>query len=326
MNENLTKLESLIDPEVMAPMISAKLESAIVATPFAKIDDTLVGQPGSTITVPKYQYIGDAEDVAEGVEQGESILSATSKEYKVKKAVKDVVLTDEAVLSGYGNPVGEANNQLGLAIANKVDNDVIDELLTGQLVKKSTSAISYNGIADALDLFNEEQNVEKAMFIAPAQNTTLRKDSNFISKEKYGNNVMMKGEIGMILNTRIVPSRKIKLTDAYSKVAEPKVASIATYYERTGNEYKLTTDTTLKEEKTYYTKDPNKTYKCPIIQLNPEEQTGDETSAVTIFMKRGVNVEKDRKVKGKKTLISVDEHYVAALTDESKVVVAEFIA
>ena len=323
MNENLTKLESLIDPEVMAPMISAKLESAIVATPFAKIDDTLVGQPGSTITVPKYQYIGDAEDVAEGVEQGESILSATSKEYKVKKAVKDVVLTDEAVLSGYGNPVGEANNQLGLAIANKVD---IDELLTGQLVKKSTSAISYNGIADALDLFNEEQNVEKAMFIAPAQNTTLRKDSNFISKEKYGNNVMMKGEIGMILNTRIVPSRKIKLTDAYSKVAEPKVASIATYYERTGNEYKLTTDTTLKEEKTYYTKDPNKTYKCPIIQLNPEEQTGDETSAVTIFMKRGVNVEKDRKVKGKKTLISVDEHYVAALTDESKVVVAEFIA
>ena len=29
MNENLTKLESLIDPEVMAPMISGKLEKAI---------------------------------------------------------------------------------------------------------------------------------------------------------------------------------------------------------------------------------------------------------------------------------------------------------
>ena len=63
MNENLTKLESLIDPEVMAPMISGKLEKAIVATPFAKIDNTLEGQPGSTITVPKYEYIGDAEDV-----------------------------------------------------------------------------------------------------------------------------------------------------------------------------------------------------------------------------------------------------------------------
>lgn len=325
-NEQLTKLNNLIDPEVMAPMIGAKLEASIVATPFAKIDTTLEGQPGSTITVPKYAYIGDAEDVAEGVEQGESVLSATSVDYKVKKAVKDVILTDEAVLSGYGNPVGEANNQLGLAIANKVDNDVVSELLSAPLVKKSTSKISYEGIADAIDLFNEEENVEKAMLIAPTQNTTLRKDPNFISKEKYGNEVMMKGEIGMILNTRIVPSRKITLTDAYSKVADPKVANIATYYERSGNVYTLTTDTTLDAEKTYYTKDTKKTYKCPIVQLKPEKETGDETSAVTIFMKRGVNVEKDRKVKGKKTLISVDEHYVAALTDESKVVVAEFTA
>ena len=49
-----TKLSNLIDPEVMAPMISAKIESAIVATPFANIDTTLAGRPGSTITVPKY--------------------------------------------------------------------------------------------------------------------------------------------------------------------------------------------------------------------------------------------------------------------------------
>lgn len=54
MAENQTKLTNLIDPEVMAPMISAKLQSAIVATPFAKIDTTLQGQPGSTITVAKY--------------------------------------------------------------------------------------------------------------------------------------------------------------------------------------------------------------------------------------------------------------------------------
>lgn len=326
MNENLTKLESLIDPEVMAPMISAKLEKSIVVTPFAKIDNTLEGQPGSTISVPKYKYIGDAEDVAEGVEQGESILSATSEDYKVKKAVKDVVLTDEAVLSGYGNPVGEANNQLGLAIASKVDNDVLVELQKAQLIHKETKAISYDGIVDAIDLFNEEQNVEKVMFINPKQNTTLRKDSNFISADKYNNNVIMKGEIGMVSNARIVPSRKVVLSDSYTKVDDPKVASISTYYERSGNAYVLTTDTALDNDKTYYTKDAKQTYKCPIVQLKPEEQTGDETAAVTIFLKRDITVEKDRKVKGKKTLISVDKHYVAALTDESKVVIAEFTA
>lgn len=324
MNENLTKLESLIDPEVMAPMISAKLEKAIVATPFAKIDNTLEGQPGSTITVPKYEYIGDAEDVAEGVEQGESILSATSKEYKVKKAVKDVILTDEAVLNAYGNPVGEANNQLGLSLASKVDNDVMAELQKAQLVKKTGSAISYNGIVDAIDLFNEETNVEKVMFISPNQNTTLRKDANFISADKYNQNVVMKGEIGMVSNTRIVPSRKIVAEAAYTAVAEAKVANIGTYYEKTDAGYVKTTDTAIDSSKTYYTKDTKQVYRCPIVQLKPEEQTGDETAAVTIYLKRGVNLEKERKVKGKKTLISVDEHYVAALTDESKVVVAEF--
>lgn len=326
MNENLTKLDQLIDPEVMAPMISAKIDAAIVATPFAKVDDTLEGQPGSTVTVPKYEYIGDAEDVAEGVEQGESILTSNTKEYKVKKVVKDVILTDEAVLSAYGNPVGEANNQLGLSIAAKVEKDVIEELLSAQVVKKFSKNISYNGVVDAIDLFNEEQNVEKVMFISPNQNTTLRKDPDFISKDKYGNNVMVTGEIGMIANTRVVPSRRITLTDSYSKVAEPKVANISKYYERFGNVYKLTEDTALDSEKTYYTKDDKKTYKCPIVQLNPETQTDDDTSAITIYLKRGVNVEKDRKVKGKKTLISADKHYVAALTDESKVVVAEFTA
>ena len=47
-----TKLSDLIDPEVMADMISAKVDKKMVVTPIAKIDNTLVGTPGSTITVP----------------------------------------------------------------------------------------------------------------------------------------------------------------------------------------------------------------------------------------------------------------------------------
>jgi len=278
----VTKLENLVDPEVMAPMISAKLEKAIVATPFAKIDTTLEGQPGSTITIPKYQYIGDAEVVAEGVEQRDATLTTTTAEYKVKKIVKDVTLTDEAVLSGYGNPVGEANNQLGKSLASTVDNEVMSELMKGQVVKTFENDISYNNIVDSIDLFLEEENVDKVMFIHPHQVSTLRKDSNFISADKYNNNVIMKGEIGMIANTRIVPSRKARNTEG-----------------------------------TYYVN--------PIVELKAESQTGDdELAAVTIFLKRGVNVETDRIVKGKKTLISADEHFVAALTDESKVVVAKF--
>ena len=324
MAENQTKLANLIDPEVMAPMISAKLQSAIVATPFAKIDTTLQGQAGSTITVPKYAFIGDAEDLAEGADASESQLTATTATYTVKKAVKQVRLTDEAVLSGYGNPVGETNNQLGLALASKVDQDVMDELKGATLVAdKTAGVIAYNGIVEAIDLFQEEENVEKVMFISPSQVSTLRKDSNFISNDKYNNNVIMRGEIGMVANTRIVPSKKINKVE-YDIVASTtqgatKVTAnnIATYQGKTKVPVKID-DYVLAASTAYYAN--------PIVELRPEEQTGDETAAVTIYLKRNANVETERKLGNYTTLIAADEHYVAALTDESKVVVAQFAA
>lgn len=277
-----TKLENLIDPEVMAPMISAKLAKAIKVTPFARIDTTLQGRPGSTITVPKYVYIGDADDLEEGAAVTPTTLTTTTAEYEIKKAVKQVEITDEAVLSGYGNPVGETNNQLAMAIASKVDQDAMDALQSATVAYTGTGKISYNGIVDAIDLFQEEDNVEKVMFIHPTQVSELRKDENFISREKYGNEVMVNGEIGMVANARIVPSKRVPLVEGV--------------------------------------------YSCPIVELKPEEQTGDETAAITIYMKRGVNIETERHLYNYTTLIGADEHYVAALTDESKVVLAKFTA
>ena len=148
----VTKIENLIDAEVMADAISGKLEAAIRVTPFAKIDTTLEGKnAGDTITVPKFAYIGDAEDVAEGIECGAVLLTATTTEAKVKKAMKAVELTDEAVLSGYGDPVGETNMQLAKSIASKVDADAMAALQTAQLKYDGiASKISYGGIVDAI--------------------------------------------------------------------------------------------------------------------------------------------------------------------------------
>lgn len=277
----LTKLAQLIDPEVMAPMISGKIASQIVAIPFAKIDTTLVGQPGSTITVPKYKYIGDAEDLAEGVTADPTKLETTTSEYTIKKIVKQVNLSDESVLSGYGNPVGQTNEQLALSIRSKIDSDVMDELKKAQLVFNASGDISYANIVDAIDVLNEEENVPKVMFIHPKQVSKLRKDPDFISNDKYNNNVIMRGEIGMVANTRIVPTLKA-----------------------------------INEDGTYFLN--------PIVELRPESQTGDETSAVTIFLKRDVNLETQRDLTNYTTLIGASQHYVAALTDETKVVVAKF--
>ncbi|MCR4718365.1 MAG: N4-gp56 family major capsid protein [Firmicutes bacterium] len=211
----LTKISDLVNPKVMADMISAKIEKKIVVAPFAKIDDTLSGVAGDTIVVPQYSYIGDADDVAEGVEVGTTKLVTTTTEATIKKAMKAVELSDEAVLSGYGNPIGETNNQLAMAIAAKVDNDAMDALQTASLEYETDSIISYDGIIDAIDKFGEESNCRKVIFVHPSQLTQLRHDEDFISREKYLGDVAVTGEIGMIANTIVVPSKKVPLEDGH---------------------------------------------------------------------------------------------------------------
>ena len=134
MSDFITKLSELIDPEVMGDMVSARIPKKLRVAPFAKIDDTLQGVPGDTITVPAYTYIGDAADVAEGGEVAIEKMTTSTRKATIKKAMKGIGLTDEAVLSGYGNPVGEANTQLALAIAAKIDSDCMDALQTASLV------------------------------------------------------------------------------------------------------------------------------------------------------------------------------------------------
>lgn len=289
MANQTTKLSDLINPQVMADMISAKIANKIVVAPFAKIDNTLVGVPGNTVTVPQYAYIGDAADIAEGDAAETVKLTASTTTVTVKKAMKAVELTDEAVLSGYGNPVGETNNQLAQSIASKVDNDAMTALQGAQLTYDGSAAtIKYSGIVDAIDLFEEEVNSEKVIFVHPKQVTQLRKDADFISADKYKAGVILSGEIGMIANCRVVPSKKVPVV----KVGE------------TGSQ--------------------SDCYACPIVKLNNDAETEDDAAAITIYLKRDTNVETDRVSLARKTDISVDKHYAVALSNTSKVVLAKF--
>ena len=209
MSDFITKLSELIDPEVMGDMVSARIPKKLRVAPFAKIDDTLQGVPGDTITVPAYTYIGDASDVAEGGEVAIEKMTTSTRKATIKKAMKGIGLTDEAVLSGYGNPVGEANTQLAQAIAAKVDNDCMDALQTASLIYDGSQAqISYNAIVDAVDLFEEEMGCsDKVLFIQ------LRKNPDFLSADKYTPGVSLTGEIGMIAGCRLVPSKKVPLAE-----------------------------------------------------------------------------------------------------------------
>ena len=289
----ITKIEDLINPEVLAPMISAKIEKKIIVSKIAKVDNTLVGQPGNQVTVPQYKYIGDAEDVAEGVAMGTAKLETGSTVFTIKKAGKGVSITDEAILSGYGDPVGESEKQLATSIANKIDNDVVGVLTKEynmstapdgvQLIAgDGTAQISYAGVVDAEDLFDEEVSSDKILYVHPKQMTKLRKDPDFISADKYDGKVMTSGEVGKIGTCRVVRSKKVPLdsTSAY--------------------------------------------YLCPMVKLTNDAETEEDAPAVTIYLKRDTQVERERKADSGVTNLFTNKHYGVALTNTSKVVLCKF--
>ena len=333
-----TRISDLVNPMVMADAISEKIEKKITVTPFARIDESLVGVPGDTVYVPQYTYIGDASDVLEGDAVDTTKLVAKTTKATIKKAMKAVELTDEAVLSGYGNPIGETSNQLASSIASKVDQDAMDELQKAKLSFDSKNAqISYDGIVDAIDVFMEEGNCQKVMFVHPKQITKLRHDENFISADKYPGAVIMTGEIGMIANTRIVPSKRVPLNEGmeehyeYCNMDDENALLIVDGVDAAEGQVTLENVTEDLENaqagdyvKVCAKENQGIYYINPIVKLETLESSGDEAPALTIYIKRDTNVEAQRESLKRVTDISVDKLYTVALSNASKVVLAKF--
>lgn len=216
---DLTKTVTLVngdvfDPEVVTDMINAKVEKKAVMTGYIKVDNTLSGNPGSTVTIPKWGYIGEAEDYAEGEPIDTSKMAFTTAEYGIKKIGKAVRLTDEAQLSGYGNPMGTATNQIALAISEKLDNDRVAVLYDSKnICDASSAAIKYSAIVDGIDMFNEEEDSRKVILIHSKQKTQLRKDADFLAADKIAADLLTSGAIGRIAGCDVVVSNKVKLEE-----------------------------------------------------------------------------------------------------------------
>ena len=205
-----TKLAQMINPEVMTDMISAKLPKMLKFTPLAFVERTLVGRPGTTVTVPKWEYSGDAKDIAEGEAITPDQLTTDKSTMTIKKAGKGIELTDEAVLSGYGDPIGQATHQIALAIANKVDNDLVEE------AKKATQFVAEAPITgDALDkalaVFADEEDARYVALINPEDAIALRGNAakEWVRGSEIGANIVVSGTFGEFKGVQIVRSKKV---------------------------------------------------------------------------------------------------------------------
>lgn len=236
----VTKLSDLVNPTVVADTLTAQLPKAIKMTPVCEVNRDLVGTPGNTISVPKYAYIGDATDVAEGTAISETTLSATSTTATVKKVGKAVTITDEAALSGTGDPINEATNQLKLSIASKVDNDILASLQSATALSV-TGVFSLGLVSSALDKFEDEELGErKFLFVNPAMMGILRMDETFTHASELGDKTLMTGAVGTVFGCEVIPTRKIVApTSGDNKGVYPcvlaKEGAVALYLKRDVN-------------------------------------------------------------------------------------------
>lgn len=327
----VTKMENMINPEVMGDMLDAKIEAQLKLTPYAKVDTTLQGVPGDTKTVPSWNYIGDAEDVAEGEEVDTTKMTASSETFTIKKAMKSVSITQESINSGLGDPVGQAETQLAKSIAGKVDNDVLAEAYKAKMTSGDGSEkISYNGLVDASTKFeDEEDGVDKVLFIHPAQEGTVLKDSNFISADKYEAGVMIRGAIGKVAGCQVKKSKKVRLV-TYEKDNTATTGATTITADNLA-EYQAKVDPTVTlvaGDKVKAIAAASQYYVCPVIKMEADstetEYTEDELPAITIFLKKDTSLDHEWFPKKQIHDITTAKYYGVALTNGAKVVLAKF--
>lgn len=158
--------------------------------------------------------IGDATDVAEGEDIPIAKMTTSETEVTVKKAGRGVELTDESVLNGYGDTVGEAKNQLKMAIANKVDNDLLAALKTATL--NASISLTIPNLLTARAKFGENVNQTAALII---NSTNYAKIATEILSLENTDNVLLKGTVGQVAGLQVAISDKLSNTEAYIAAA-----------------------------------------------------------------------------------------------------------
>lgn len=211
MAQGTTTTVQVINPQVMADMVSAKLPKLIKFTPLAYIERTLVGIPGDTLTVAKWTYSGDATEITEGQAIPVDQLGTSKTTMTIKQAGKAVEITDKAALVAHGDIYSEAARQIALAIANKVDNDLVVAAKTATQ-NIAEAPITVDSIDKALQIFEDEEDAKYVALVNPKDAIKLRADAgkNWLRGSELGADVIVSGTFGEISGVQVVRTKKVE--------------------------------------------------------------------------------------------------------------------
>ena len=205
-----TMTTDLFIPQVVGDKIATDYGKFITVSNFVDTSTTLVGRPGDTVTRYQFAYIGDATVLAEGADDTPVKLESTPIPVKVVKVSKQVLITDEAILAGAGDPYGEAATQIAQAIALKDDADAIAALKTTQLT--GTGATLAEAIVDGRKKLLE-RGMKKANYAFANSSDyfdMLADHKNWVPASEIAADMVLKGVVGQYMGVNIVPTDSVE--------------------------------------------------------------------------------------------------------------------
>lgn len=199
----------IIDTQIIQAGVETKLAPATKLLALAKV--VPLTTPGSTITVPRTAYIGDAEKVAPGAMIPIADFAQSHVDVDVNKYGKGVVFTQEDVQNSYIDVNEEAERQLIQSVTSGMEKDMYASLRAiGASMTHSASAFDVANIGDALVKFGEDLDEEMFLLVSPANFAKLRKDPNFIVKSSD-----TVDSVGQIYGCTVVVSGNVAANEAF---------------------------------------------------------------------------------------------------------------
>lgn len=226
---------------VLENKLKDQLETKLSMLDYVTVDDSLTQTAGMTKKINVYKATGEAEDVAEGKGNTQSItMSYDQREYIVGTTQARWTYTDEAEMT---DPymVDGGMEKLSESLVNKMSAKVNDEFwhATRYVEVAANETAGYDHFVDAIAQFNKERDEELSLFALcnPAMRGKLRKALK--DDLKYSESYVRTGYVGTVagvpvIGDKLVPDNCIIIATKKA-VTYFRKKNVTTEQEREGN-------------------------------------------------------------------------------------------
>lgn len=225
----VTRRSDIIIPEVLAESMPGAFAGArlLAGTGAVSVNPTLrAGRAavGDSIKIPKFNTIGEMQDIPEGGAASVQSLTQGSELATVQHSAIAIGIGEWAQIAGASDPYAEARRQIMIAVQRKLDAKLIEEARTTTLSLNRYNlgggldgTLNYDMGADAMGLFGDES--EEGDFVMwgvhSKTKTDLRKTKDSTGRallsDQEGSLSRFMG-VGVVQSDRITPDTSVSPT------------------------------------------------------------------------------------------------------------------